>query len=406
MTQANRENKPSEDRSSRHGFSTRAISEGDPPDSETGAIIPPIYHATTYEMDGPGESKSGYDYIRTGNPTREALEKKLASLENAEHGLFYASGMSAIHCALTTLDGGGEVVAEENVYGGTHRILTSLFSKYDISVSWVDGTDTEQVQRAVGDSTDVLWLETPTNPLLKVLDLERCAEIAEQHGVTSIVDNTLASPYLQNPLDHGIDAVVHSATKYIGGHTDALGGAIVTNNPEFHEEMKFFQNAIGAVPGTLENVSFLKGVKTLSLRMEKACDNAARLASYLEEHDHVREVKYPGLPSHDQHELAKDQMKRPGALLSFVVDEKVQREIDTFFESLELFPLAVSLGAVESLINHPWSMTHAPVPPEEKRKQGITRGLVRVSTGVEDVDDLIDDLANAFQLATQENQRT
>jgi cystathionine beta-lyase/cystathionine gamma-synthase len=389
-----------EEQPQRHGFSTRAISDGDPPDEQTGAVIPPIYHATTYEMDGPGEPKAGYDYIRTGNPTRQALEEKLASLENAEHGLFYASGMSAIHCALTTLDAGDEVVAEENVYGGTHRILTSLFDKYNVSVKWIDATDPDQLREAVTDDTDVLWLETPTNPLLKVLDLELCAEVADRHFVRSIVDNTLASPYLQNPLDHGIDAVVHSATKYIGGHTDALGGAIVTDEQDIYEEMKFFQNAIGAVPGTLENVTFLKGAKTLSLRMEQACENAMILAEFLQDHDRVREVKYPGLSSHPQHDLAERQMKRPGALLSFVVDEDVEQNIRTFFEALELFPLAVSLGAVESLINHPWTMTHAPVPEDEKRAQGITPGLVRISVGVEDVDDLVQDLDHAFQLAS------
>lgn len=389
-----------DDSPERHGFSTRAISEGDPPDEETGAIIPPIYHATTYEMDGPGEPKSGYDYIRTGNPTRQALEDKLASLENAGYGLCYASGMSAIHCALTTLDAGDHVVAEENVYGGTHRILTSLFDKYNVTVEWIDGTDPDQLRGAVDDQTDLLWLETPTNPLLKVLDLDLCADVAEQHGVRTVVDNTLASPYLQNPIDHGIDAVVHSATKYIGGHTDALGGAIVTDDEEIYEEMKFFQNAVGAVPGTLENVTFLKGAKTLSLRMEQACENAQHLAEFLQDHDRVTEVKYPGLASHDQHELAGRQMKRPGAILSFVVDDAVTQNIKSFFESLDLFPLAVSLGAVESLINHPWTMTHAPVPEDEKRAQGITPGLVRISVGVEDVDDLVQDLDNAFHVAS------
>ncbi len=382
------------------GFSTRAISDGDPPDPHTGAIIPPIYHATTYEMDAPGEPKAGYDYIRTGNPTRQALEEKLASLENAEHGLFYASGMSAIHCALTTLDAGDRVVAEENVYGGTHRILTSLFDKYNVSVEWIDATDPNQLQEAVDENTDVLWLETPTNPLLKVLDLELCAEVADRHDVRSIVDNTLASPYLQNPLEYGIDAVVHSATKYIGGHTDALGGAIVTDTQEFYEEMKFFQNAIGSVPGTLENVTFLKGAKTLSLRMEQACENAHTLAEFLQEHDRVREVKYPGLSTHPQHQLADRQMKRPGALLSFVADERVVQHIGPFFDALNLFPLAVSLGAVESLVNHPWTMTHAPVPEDEKRAQGITPGLIRISVGVEDVDDLVNDLDNALQLTS------
>ncbi len=377
-------------------FTTRAVQDGEEPDPETGALVPPLYHSTTYVLDGPGETISGYDYKRTGNPTREALETKIASLEEAEHGLCFASGMAAIHAVLVLLESGDRVVAEENVYGGTHRLFTNLLPRYGIEVEWVDATEPGRLRDRLDQDAELLWLESPTNPLLKTIDIERCAGIAEDTDTLTVVDNTLASPYLQNPLSLGADIVVHSATKYLGGHTDALGGAVVTDSADLYSKIKFYQNAIGAVPGTLENFSFLKGAKTLSLRMNRACENASSIARYLDEHPVVNTVYYPGLPGHPGYEVAQKQMDKPGALLSVELDAG-ERELTEFVSELDLFPLAVSLGAVESLLNHPWSMTHACVPEEEKRRQGITPGLLRLSIGIEDEEDLINDLEQAFR---------
>ena len=376
-------------------FSTRAIHAGQPNDPETGAVTVPIYQTSTYGQEEPGVHK-GFCYSRTGNPSRQALEQNLAALENAEFGLAFASGLAAVNNVLNLLKTGDHVVTCRDLYGGSYRIFTKLYAKFGIEFTFVDTTDAEQVEQAITPRTKLLWLETPSNPLLTVTDIAACARIAKRRGVVTVVDNTFATPVLQQPLALGADIVVHSTTKYLGGHADVIGGALLTNSKELHEQLKFFQNAVGAIPGPQDCFLVLRGTKTLAIRVERHCQNARAIARYLAEHDKVAKVYYPGLPNHPQHALAQKQMKDFGAMVSF----ELKADVDAtkkFIKRLKLWTLAESLGSVKSLLCHPPTMTHASVEPEVRKKVGIADGLVRLSVGIEDVEDLIADLDQALK---------
>jgi len=371
-------------------FSTKAIHVGSEPDA-TGAVNPPVYLTSTYSQKGQAE----YAYGRTANPTRRALERNLAALEGAKHGLAFSSGMGAVTTILTLLKRGDHVVLSDDTYGGVYRIFTRIWANYGVASDYVDATDPGNVERAIRKNTKMVWMESPTNPLMKVVDLRATAKIAKAHGCISVMDNTFASPYLQKPLDLGYDLVLHSATKYLGGHSDVVSGAIVLNDDGLKERLTFGQNALGAIPGALDCFLVLRGTKTLAVRMERHCDNAESLAAVLANHRAVERVLYPGLKGHPNHAIAKAQMRRFGGMLSFVVKEP--RKVKAFLKRLEVITLAESLGGVESLIEHPASMTHASIPPEERKARGISDGLVRFSVGIEDVEDLREDLELALR---------
>lgn len=375
-------------------FATKAIHVGQEADPTTGAIITPIYQTSTYVQDALGSHK-GYEYSRTQNPTRASLEQCLASLENGEYGMAFASGMVACNTVMNLLSAGDHVVVGDDVYGGVYRLFERVLSRYKLTFTYVDARDINEVQKAIRSDTKMLWLETPTNPLLKLADLKVLAEIARKSNLISVVDNTFASPYLQTPLDFGIDIVVHSTTKYLGGHSDVVGGAIVTSRPELYENLKFHQNAVGGVPGPFDSWLVLRGLKTLSVRMREHEKNAMAIAQFLEKHPKIEKVVYPGLQSHPQHALACSQMKGFGGMLSCVVKGGLNGAKD-FLQGTKLFALAESLGGVESLIGHPATMTHASIPKEMREARGIVDGLVRLSVGIEDCDDLIADLTSAL----------
>ena len=376
---------------------TRAIHAGQSPDETTGALMTPIYANSTYRQSAPGEH-TGYEYSRTGNPTRTALEANLASLEGGDYGRAFASGMGAINTVLNTLSAGDHVVSGDDVYGGTHRIFTQVYEQYDLTFSFVDTTDHDAVREAVREETALVWVETPTNPLMRVNDVGALADIAHAHDARCVVDNTFATPYLQRPLEHGADAVCHSLTKYLGGHSDAVAGALVTDDPDLDERFGFYQNAVGATPGPHESFLVLRGTKTLPVRMDRHCENAAELARWLDGHDAVREVFYPGLDSHPQHELASEQMDAFGGMLSFELDATLA-EASEVVSQTHVFTLAESLGGVESLIELPAAMTHAAVPREQREAAGLTDGLVRASVGIEHAEDQKADLQGAFEAA-------
>ncbi len=361
-------------------FDTLAIHAGQPNDEQTGAVTFPIYQTSTYQQIEPGVSR-GFDYSRTNHPTRRALEENLAALEGARFGLAFATGMSAIANVLSPLRAGDHIVSTQDLYGGAWRIFTKFFAKFGIDFRFVDTRDLQAVEQAIRPQTKLLWLETPSNPLLKVTDIRACAEIARRHGVRTIVDNTFATPVLQHPIALGADAVVHSTTKYINGHSDCLGGCVITNDELFYNELKFFQNAVGAVPGPQDCFLILRGIKTLSLRMARHCENAQTVVEFLRGHDRVTRVYYPGF----------------GAIVSFDLDGSAQ-EVVEFTRSLRLWTLAESLGSVKSLFCHPATMTHASVEPEVRRSVGIGDGLIRLSVGLEDVRDLVDDLQQALEV--------
>ena len=379
----------------KHGFGTLAVHAGVEPDPSTGAIMTPIFQTSTYVQEAPGQHK-GFEYARTHNPTRRALEKALAELEHGTFGSCFASGMAAIDTIMKTLKAGDHVIATNDLYGGSYRIFERVFAPFGIQFSFVDMTRPFEVEDAILSNTAMLWVETPTNPLMRVIDIERMAEIAHDNEALLAVDNTFASPYLQNPLDLGADLVVHSITKYLGGHSDTVMGCIVTNDPQLHDRIKFLQNSCGAVPGPQDCFLVLRGLKTLHLRMKAHCENGAKVARFLDTHDRVGEVYWPGLESHSHHELAKKQMKDFGGMISFTL---VGDDFDDAMEVLsrtKLFALAESLGGVESLIGHPASMTHASIPKEEREKSGLKDTLIRLSVGIEDVEDLIADLKQAI----------
>lgn len=380
-------------------FATRAIHAGQDADPATGATIVPIYQTSTYTQDGIGRHK-GYEYSRTGNPTRAALETCIASLENGRYGLAFASGTAASAAIMNLLAAGDHVICADDVYGGTYRLFELVLKRYGLAYSWVDMTDAHNVRQAIRPNTKMIWIETPTNPLLNVVDIAAMVEIARKAKLITVVDNTFASPYLQQPLDLGADIVVHSTTKYVGGHSDVVGGAVVTNHQKQYETIKYHQNAVGGVPGAFDSWLVLRGVKTLAVRMKAHCDNAMKVARWLEACDAVEKVIYPGLESHPQHALAKRQMRGFGGMVSFVIrgGEAAARQIAG---RTKLFALAESLGGVESLIGHPATMTHASIPAAERESRGITGGLLRLSVGIEDADDLIEDLKTAFAAVKQ-----
>lgn len=375
-------------------FETKAIHLGQEPDPATGATIIPIYQTSTYTQEALGKHK-GYEYSRTGNPTRAALETALASLEDGKYGLCFASGLAAETTVLSLLKAGDEVIAGECLYGGTIRLFDRVFTNFDIKFKYVDERNPKNFEDAITQNTKLLWIETPTNPTLRLCDIKAISKIAKKRNLILCVDNTFASPYFQKPLNLGADIVVHSTTKYLGGHSDVVGGAIITNNDELYQKLKFYQNAIGGIQGPFDSWLVLRGIKTLALRMKKHEGNAIKIAEFLESHQKVKEVYYPGLKSHLHHELAKKQMTGFGGMISFRVDggrDLVQKVV----ESTKLFALAESLGGVESLINFPLLMTHAGVPKEHRERLGITDDLIRLSVGIEDIDDLIDDLKQAL----------
>jgi len=380
-----------------HRIETRAIHAGQEPDAETGALMTPIHANSTYQQDAPGEDR-GYEYSRTGNPTRTDLEANLASLEGGAHGRAFSSGMGSINTVLNLLEAGDHVVTGADVYGGTHRLFTQVYEEYDLAFDFVDTTDHDAVAAAMRPETEVLWLETPTNPLMRVVDIAALSEIAHEHDALCAVDNTFATPYLQRPLEHGADIVSHSLTKYLGGHSDVVGGALVTDSDDLDERIGFYQNSVGATPGPFENFLVLRGTKTLPVRMDRHCENARALATWLDDHSDVSEVYYPGLDSHPHHDLAARQMDDFGGMLSFELDGSLA-EASAVVESTEVFTLAESLGGVESLIEQPAAMTHAAIPREERLEAGLTDGLIRVSVGIEHLDDQRSDLEHAIDAA-------
>lgn len=376
-------------------FSTRAIHAGQDADPTTGATIVPIYQTSTYTQRGVGEHQ-GYDYSRTVNPTRTALETQLAALEEARHGSAFASGMAATSAVLNLLSAGDHVVVGDDLYGGTYRLFTKVLSRYGLTFSFVDMVDLGAVRAAIRPNTKLFWIETPTNPLLKLVDIAAVSALRPP-GAIAVVDNTFASPYFQSPLALGADVVVHSTTKYIGGHSDAIGGAALTNDTAIYETIKFHQNAIGGVPGPLDAWLTMRGAKTLAIRMREHESNAKAVAAFLEARDDVARVFYPGLASHPQHALAQRQMRGFGGMLSFTLRGPDARAHE-FVKHTKLFSLAESLGGVESLVSIPASMTHGSIPAHERAQRGITDGLVRLSVGIEGVDDLIADLAQALDV--------
>ncbi len=379
------------------GFATDAIHIGQEPDPATGAIIVPIYQTSTFVQEELGKHK-GYEYARTSNPTRAALERNLARLEGGAAGFAFASGMAAANAVMTLLKAGDHVVAGHNLYGGTYRLFERVLGDFGLSFSYVNTCRPDGVEAALRPNTRLIFIETPTNPVMEITDIAAVARIARSHGILLAVDNTFMSPYLQRPLDHGADIVIHSTTKYLNGHSDGVGGAVIVNDAALAERLRFIQNAAGAVLGPFDSWLVLRGVKTLALRMEQHSRNGLAVAEYLERHPRVKTVHYPGLRSHPQHELAQRQMRGPGGMLSFETGSLENAK--AVLKSVRLCSLAESLGGVETLISHPASMTHASVPPERRRQLGITDGLVRLSVGIEDVDDLIADLDQALAAIT------
>lgn len=376
------------------GFATKAVHAGQVPDPSTGAIMTPVYLTSTYVQEWP-EKHKGYDYARTVHPTRSALEKNLAALEGASFGLCFSSGMAATTTVVQALSSGDHVVCGNDLYGGTYRVFTKVFARFGLTFTFVDTTDLKAVEAAFTPKTKLVWLETPSNPLLKITDIRALAALAHKKGAKVVVDNTFASPALQRPLALGADVVVHSTTKYLGGHSDVVGGAILTSDEALYKEYKFLQNAVGAVPGPLDCFLLLRGTKTLPLRVERHCANAMAVAKHLLAHPEVAKVIYPGLPTHPGHELAKAQMSGFGGMISFELKGDLERA-KRMISSCKVFSLAESLGGVESLIGHPASMTHGSIPREERLKAGLADGLIRLSVGIEDVKDLTADLDAAI----------
>lgn len=378
-----------------HRFATQCIHAGQRPDPTTGAIMTPVYFTSTFVQESPGVSKDGYDYARSKNPTRTALEANLAALERGKHGFCFGSGLAAIDCVLHTLSAGDHIVLCDDVYGGTFRIVDKVFKQLGLSATRVDMTDLAATERAFTDKTRLVWVETPTNPMLKVIDIAAVAKLARSRGAISVVDNTFATPYLQNPLTLGADVVMHSSTKYLGGHSDVIGGVLVVNSDELGGRLKFLQNAVGAVPGPMDCFLLLRSTKTLHVRVQRHCENAAEIAQFLSKHPKIDKVVYPGLPSHPGHLVAKRQMRGFGGMITATLKGGLD-DARRFLERVHLFSLAESLGGVESLIEHPAIMTHASVPAENRAALGISDGLVRLSVGIEDVTDLIHDLERAL----------
>lgn len=377
-------------------FNTKTIHAGQRPEETSGAVMPPVFQTSTYAQESPGVHK-GHEYARVTNPTREALEKLLAGLEDATDCAAYASGMAAMDTMMKMLRPGDEVVSTNDLYGGSYRLFTQVYAPFGIKFHFVDLRDLAQLEAAVNQNTKMIWIESPTNPLLNIVDINAITTFARTRKILTVVDNTFASPYLQQPLNLGADVVVHSTTKYLGGHSDVIGGAICTSHPAVIENMRFQTKASGAVPGPMDCYLTLRGIKTLAVRMQRACENTLAIAHYLRSHKDVLKVNYPGFSDHPGHEIAKRQMKDFGAMLSFTLRDDSVETAHKFMSNTHIFTLAESLGGVESLISHPVSMTHGSIPREVRLKSGLNDSLIRLSVGIEDVDDLIADLDLAFR---------
>lgn len=378
-------------------FATKVIHAGIEPDPSTGAIMTPIFQTSTYVQAAPGDHK-GFEYARTHNPTRLALEKNLAALENGTDAICFSSGLAAQDAVVKLLKSGDEVLSVNDLYGGTYRQLVRVWGNWGLKSRFADLSDARKLGRLISKNTKLIWIETPTNPMLNIVDIAAICEIARSKGILVCVDNTFASPYLQNPLDLGADLVLHSATKYIGGHSDVVHGCVIVKDSELAARLRFLQNACGAVPGPQDCFLILRGIKTLHLRVERACQNAARIADFLASHPKVEKVWYPGFKSHAGHKIAKKQMRAFGAMVSFDLKNNSMENATKVLSGTHLFSLAESLGGVESLIGHPASMTHASIPREERLKVGLSDSLIRLSVGIEDADDLIADLSSALDL--------
>ncbi len=377
-------------------FGTKAVHAGVTPDPTTGAIMTPIFQTSTYAQESAAQHK-GFAYARGANPTRTALQESLAALENGKHALAFSSGMGATDTVIKLLSSGDEVITSNDLYGGTYRMFSRVFEKFKIKFHYTDLTNTANLEALINSNTKLLWLETPSNPLMQVLDIKACVAIAKKHNIIVAVDNTFASPYLQNPLSLGADIVMHSVTKYLGGHSDVIMGALMMNDQKLRDELAFIQNSCGPVPSPHDCFLVLRGIKTLHLRMERHCANGKAIAEYLVSHPKVGKVYWPGLPDHPNHNIAKSQMSNFGGMLSFTLKDDSVDKAKLLMEQVRLFTLAESLGGVESLINHPASMTHASVPREQRIKNGLSDSLIRLSVGIEDVEDLIDDLTSALE---------
>lgn len=381
-------------------FETRAIHAGQGPDPKNGAVMTPVYLTSTYAQDAPAVPREGYEYTRTHNPTRTALEQNLASLEGGAWGLCFASGLAGTNAVMDRLSPGDHVVAGNDLYGGTYRMFTKVCERFGIEFSFVDTTQLDEIRAAMRPATKLVYVETPSNPLLSLTDIAGAAEIAHAGGAQLVVDNTFATPYLQRPLEHGADIVLHSLSKYLGGHSDLIGGALVGNDEATREELAFLQNAVGGCLSPMDSFLVLRGTKTLGVRMDRHCDNAARVAEFLSEHDFVDRVIYPGLPNHPQLAVGQKQMMRPGGMLSFELKGGVDAA-NAFASATQVFTLAESLGGVESLVEVPPSMTHASIPAAVRRAAGLADGLVRLSVGIEHADDLVGDVEQALAVAAR-----
>lgn len=376
-------------------FNTKTIHAGQKAEETSGAVMPPIFQTSTYEQEAPNVHK-GYDYARVGNPTRTALEHLIAGLEGTDECACFSSGLAAMDAIMKMFRPGDHVIASDDMYGGSYRLFTSTFEPFGIEFSFIDMTDIDLVKRTIQTNTKMIWIETPTNPLLRVVDLKKLIQISKSHQILSIVDNTFASPYLQRPIEFGADAVLHSATKYLAGHSDVIHGAVASSHKKIIDNLRFQVKATGAVPGPMDCYLTLRGIKTLSVRVQRSVENAKEIALFLDNHSNVAKVLYPGLPSHPQHELAKSQMDDFGAMLSFSLKDDSVNAAVKFMQNTKIFTLAESLGGVESLISNPASMTHGSIPKRIREKSGLSDSLIRISVGIEDVKDLINDLKQAF----------
>jgi len=376
-------------------FNTKTIHGGQIPEKGYGSVMPPIYQTSTYAQSSPGDHK-GFEYSRTHNPTRHALEQSFASIENGQFGLAFGSGLAAIDAVIKLLQPGDEVISTNDLYGGTYRLFTKIFEQFGIKFHFVGMTSISEIEKRITTNTKLIWVETPTNPMMNVIDIEAVAQLSKKHHLLLAVDNTFATPYLQQPLDLGADIVMHSATKYLGGHSDVVLGALVVKDTELAEKLYFIQNASGAVCGPMDSFLTLRGIKTLHVRMQRHCENGKAIAHYLKQHPKIEKVYWPGFEDHPNHDIAKKQMSDFGGMISFVTKGNDYQQAIRIVESLQVFTLAESLGGVESLAGHPASMTHASIPKEEREKTGVVDSLIRLSVGIEDAEDLINDLKQAI----------
>ncbi len=377
-------------------FGTKAIHAGVKPDPSTGAIMTPIFQTSTYVQAAPGDHK-GFEYARTQNPTRDQLEASLAALENGKYGRAFASGMSATDSIIKLLEPGDEIIVSNDLYGGTYRLFTKLYERYGLKFHFVDMKEHGAIAAVVNDRTKMIWIETPTNPMMNIVDIKAATALAKEYGALAVVDNTFATPYLQNPLDLGADIVMHSVTKYIAGHSDVVMGAAITKSKEIDDRLAFIQNSAGAIPGPNDCFLVLRGIKTLHVRMERHCENGKRIAHFLKSHPLVQRVYWPGFEEHPNHHVAKEQMRHFGGMISFILKNDSQEAAFEVLQKFKVFSLAESLGGVESLVGHPASMTHASIPREQRLEAGLTDSLIRLSVGIEDAEDLIEDLVQAIE---------